>query len=488
PAFAALSFVTLLAGAHAARADQALVIGINHYPGYTDMDLSGPLNDAMAMSRVLKRQGFAVTMLTDQQATRDGVLQALQTLRSQIQPHERLVFYFSGHGARDARARTSLLPHDARVEEREEAAAEGKESTLLLPEQALSVAKLHGAVAAIPARGRTIIFDVPFLLFRDKVTSQSTSTHSSVSAPASVAGAAQGSNKTCYLLASSLEEKPREDVFGGVVYGVFTYFLVKHLHALPANTSAYASSTAAPSKAAGARWSEVFARVSADVTAFTEGRQHPRLSAPYLQSVVFEAPTAPASAQTATAAAGLLQPTKKLIVPRAVENVTTPSPVAKAGATWGEWSGFNVRRDRFNVQMRPDKIDVPVGQQVVFELSIAAPGYMVVLERGTNGKVNLVFPPGARIEQARVSTTTPESPLRVPADTRAFVPDAPDLKRIRAYWFADQSAAETLLRHFAGGRSLPDAAELRRPDTVSLSGEGVFTSDVLFEVVPPATP
>lgn len=89
-----LTLFALAIGTQAARADRALVVGINRYPGYADMDLSGPVNDATAMRTVLKKQGFVVTMLTDRQATRQGVLQALQNLRVQMQPHERLVFYF----------------------------------------------------------------------------------------------------------------------------------------------------------------------------------------------------------------------------------------------------------------------------------------------------------------------------------------------------------------------------------------------------------
>lgn len=184
------------------------------------------------------------------------------------------------------------------------------------------------------------------------------------------------------------------------------------------------------------------------------------------------------------------KPERAVIDSRSVnaQPTPTPKPPTKSGGTWGEWSGFNVRRDRLTIQMRPDKIDIAIGQEVAFEASIAAPGYLVVLERGTSGKVNLVFPAEAKIEQARVQATMPDRPLRLPEGDFAFAPDAPGLERVRAYWFADKSAAEALLGHFGDGRSLPDASALRRPDTVSFAGDELLTSDVLFEVVPPATP
>lgn len=162
-----------------------------------------------------------------------------------------------------------------------------------MPARAISMAELHKAVCAIPARGRTIILDAPFPLFRDKAmpaTPQSTLARTpqpTRTTPTNVVSIPtnRGANKACYFLAARLKEDPGEDVFDGVAYGVFTYFLAKHLNALPTTTVALRSKAAS-----GERWEEMFDGVSLDVATYMEGRQNPRLSAPYLQSVVFEAP------------------------------------------------------------------------------------------------------------------------------------------------------------------------------------------------------
>lgn len=494
-----LALVALAVGTNVARADRALVVGINRYPHYADMDLSGPVNDARAMSVALQRHGFRVTTLTDGQATRGGVLNALKILRGQMQPRERLVFYFSGHGARDARDHISVLAHDALVDEHE------NPRERVVRAGSIPIAELHQAVCAIPARGRTIILDAPFPQFRSaKPVAQSTLGRATRVATASV----RGGHKACYYLASRLRENPGEDVFAGVSYGVFTYFLVKHLNALAVDA---APSGAIPAAIGRGQWNDLFTRMSSDVVSYMDGRQHPRLSAPYLQSAIFEGLPTSGQMQIARAQPGVgkavvgktagpivgmpqpvesMRPEDVIIHGRGIKierkpKVETPT---KPTGTWGEWSDFNAKREQLALQMRPDKIDIAVGQEVAFEVSIATPGYLVVLERGTSGKVNLMFPVEAKIEQARVEATMPDRPLRLPNDDLAFAPDAPGLERIRAFWFADQSAAEALLGHFGDGRSLPDASVLRRPDAYSLASDGVRTADVLFEVVPPPTP
>lgn len=79
-------------------AKTALCVGINDYPG-TDSDLSGCVNDARDWSQELKARGYSVTMLLNKQATRKGMVYALEKLIGGAEDGDSLVFTFSGHGS-----------------------------------------------------------------------------------------------------------------------------------------------------------------------------------------------------------------------------------------------------------------------------------------------------------------------------------------------------------------------------------------------------
>ncbi|MEM1310822.1 MAG: caspase family protein [Cyanobacteria bacterium P01_H01_bin.153] len=84
----------------------ALLVGINEYPRDSQFSsLNGCVNDVELQYHLLvHRFGFNPTdivKLTDQQATRDGILTAFEEhLIKQAQPGDVVVFHFSGHGSR----------------------------------------------------------------------------------------------------------------------------------------------------------------------------------------------------------------------------------------------------------------------------------------------------------------------------------------------------------------------------------------------------
>src|SRR5205823_13156173 len=84
----------LLAGG--ARADTAVVVGVNQYGMLQHADLKGCVNDARAIAEGLRKYGFKVVVLADDQATRQGILGVISQLKST--GNERVVFYFAGHG------------------------------------------------------------------------------------------------------------------------------------------------------------------------------------------------------------------------------------------------------------------------------------------------------------------------------------------------------------------------------------------------------
>jgi len=72
----------------------ALVIGNKHYVGN---ELDNPINDAIGMSKSLRKIGFDVTMVFD--ITLQKLNQTLEGLKSKIEPYNTIVFiYFAGHG------------------------------------------------------------------------------------------------------------------------------------------------------------------------------------------------------------------------------------------------------------------------------------------------------------------------------------------------------------------------------------------------------
>jgi len=77
----------------------ALVIGIDQYTELSD--LKGATNDARDVARTLEAIGASkVTLLTDEDATRDAIFSAWRALTDQAGDGDTLVFHYAGHGAR----------------------------------------------------------------------------------------------------------------------------------------------------------------------------------------------------------------------------------------------------------------------------------------------------------------------------------------------------------------------------------------------------
>lgn len=85
-----------------ANARRALLIGIDDYPHMTP--LAGCVNDVNLMRSVLTENlGFPekhITMLTNDQATRDGILAAFDELHEQTGEDDLVVIHYAGHGSR----------------------------------------------------------------------------------------------------------------------------------------------------------------------------------------------------------------------------------------------------------------------------------------------------------------------------------------------------------------------------------------------------
>lgn len=96
----------------------ALIIGINSYPFVDAQPLKGCVNDAERMAILASDTfGFKARLLVDSEATRDGILAALERLLDEVRPGEQVLVHYSGHGSRILRpnggAAETIVPHDS---------------------------------------------------------------------------------------------------------------------------------------------------------------------------------------------------------------------------------------------------------------------------------------------------------------------------------------------------------------------------------------
>lgn len=102
---------------------RALIIGVANYEEALSLP-NAVLNDAHDTADVLRASAFCgypdehVTILTDKQATLDGMRKALADLASAATVDDTIAIFFSGHGARlgkGAAATSALIPYDCKL-------------------------------------------------------------------------------------------------------------------------------------------------------------------------------------------------------------------------------------------------------------------------------------------------------------------------------------------------------------------------------------
>lgn len=156
-----------------------LAVGVNkHAAGAGVKDLKFAVPDAKAVADLFRQRAGGlykqvhVTVLLDNQATRDGILKAVAEIARKARPQDTLVVYQSGHGDAVGQ-RFYLIPHDFKKASPAVAqppkpaatavaalgyrAAEGGETALKA--SALAADDLGEALATVPALRRVLIFD-----------------------------------------------------------------------------------------------------------------------------------------------------------------------------------------------------------------------------------------------------------------------------------------------------------------------------------------
>jgi len=91
----------------------AILVGVSVYSDSAIEPLEAPANDVKNMRNLLtKRGGFSdehIIVLTDSQATYQGINKAFQSLLDKVKPNDLVVFYFSGRGTR---VKNNIFPED----------------------------------------------------------------------------------------------------------------------------------------------------------------------------------------------------------------------------------------------------------------------------------------------------------------------------------------------------------------------------------------
>jgi uncharacterized caspase-like protein len=89
----------------------ALVIGNGHYPD-ANAPLTQSINDARALTRALRRDGFDVDVVED--ASKDDMDRAVERLKSKIRPESVVMLFFGGYGVQAGRE-SYMIPIDAAI-------------------------------------------------------------------------------------------------------------------------------------------------------------------------------------------------------------------------------------------------------------------------------------------------------------------------------------------------------------------------------------
>ena len=81
-----------------AQQKHALIIAIADYPTESGWSKVSSNNDKTLLVPEFQRLGFKVTTLTDEQATKQGIIRTLSQLTKQVHPNDYVCIHFSCHG------------------------------------------------------------------------------------------------------------------------------------------------------------------------------------------------------------------------------------------------------------------------------------------------------------------------------------------------------------------------------------------------------
>ncbi|MEN9376010.1 MAG: hypothetical protein RL710_1167, partial [Pseudomonadota bacterium] len=99
----------------------ALVVGVTKYQSSRVPPLDFPAKDAGDFAQALKIQagqlyrGVEIRLLTDEKATREGIIDGMDWLRREVTANDIAVVFFAGHGVNDSISQYYFLPHNSDI-------------------------------------------------------------------------------------------------------------------------------------------------------------------------------------------------------------------------------------------------------------------------------------------------------------------------------------------------------------------------------------
>jgi hypothetical protein len=433
------------------RRGYAVVVGVEGY-GAGIRRIKGCLNDARSMKKTLEGYGFEVALLENptQSRIREALMEAKERTRGQA-----FTFYFAGHGTNRTVGAGRGPVKDAFIMPVDSDPRPGAY------DKDISADELAKLLRAIPANSRIAILDSCFsgammksakslrsmtVRYFSKSVSGGDGSRGGFGNTGSEQDSTERDSKDlvrgpesdrslCYVVASGPAECAGEDTFGGVCHGVFTYYLGEYLAGKNAS------------------WGQVMMQVTAKVAAYTEDQQHPEYTPQFRDRLTF--------ADTGT---------------------TAPPPQ-------DVWSLYNTSRpdpSAIDLRMQPEATTLLRNTDVIhLTARVQRTGYLVVLERGTSGTLNRLYPSSPE----PVSVTQGKT-----IELGSFTAEQIGTERIKAILFKSKGAAAKLLAAFdasgkidlsrAGGKGLDFTDS---SSSVSASGSTPVefaTDDLMFEVVP----
>ncbi len=398
-----LCFISL-----SAQADKALVIGVNRYPNLKNADLDGCINDSAKIAEVLKKRGFAVNRLEN--PTYGEIIVALSDIREACKPDEKFLFYFAGHGTKVVSGNGVLLPSDAQ-DDREDHYLTGQ--------------KLSAMIRAVPAKSRTVFLDACFAE-AVRVKSFKKRGKSRYYRNAKARGEAREGNPapaesgddnvpilpgdtiSCFA-AASRSQTAEEDEFEGTSHGIFTYYLSRQLLKLKEDMT----------------WGEFQSQVTGEVSS---------RALPHDQTPIF-----------------FPSENSKRTVFAPSEGVPVPATKQTEKTAWELFNQDYKDVSRILVKISPNRGTLVVGQQVSFEFSLGKTGgYLVVLEKDTDDRIYVMYPPSKKASDTAVK---PGTLYRFPDEGHTVQPDAPGTERVKAFLFRSMADAKGFLNALLGNDS-----------------------------------
>lgn len=456
-AFAAclLSSVVSFAAPGARASDEALLVGVDKYPGLRPgSNLGGCVNDAKMIQAKLEKYGFHCTLIGDEEASKEKILAALTAAKARLKPGDKFVFFFAGHGTIASGGDSVILTNSSQ---------DNSESG------DIGCAQLYAAVQSMPASAKTILLDSchsggmvrsfdrltsgrlrPRVYIRSQMLKRGgdkTWQKTKINGADDISDTTKGGG-VCYFTAALKTQVANETEIEGVRHGLFTYNLA--------------------SKLTGTRdlWSDINAAVSAGVLDASDGEQKPLLAPTgYLQARVFEG--------------GKGGPGPKPGPDPGPDPKPGPNPKPAPDTTLEKLYTLSCPDPaKISLKMTPETSPVQVGEQVKFTMTVGAEGYLVLVGRDPEGKLALLYPEsGAQPVRVKAGDK-----IMVPgAGDEAFSPNAAGTDGLKAILFLAPENAQAMMTALSRG-------EVKQEDTkewkkVKTKASPFYTSELITQIV-----